>query len=122
MADYSKLVIGLGYGDNWMIINGFEVIDLKNENATCSTVPTYPVKFASPMAGLDVDNVPLVCGGVDKNYICRTECYKLNGSAWSLALQYLPHKMCNGYSYFSPENVAPGRIIYAGGSADKVQA
>jgi len=62
-----------------------EVLDIsENPSAipsSCSGIEDFPVIIRGAIGG-NVDSVPLICGGRDRNRKTTNDCYKLEGKTW----------------------------------------
>ena len=81
-----------------------EVIDFKNENISCETLPDFPIKLEAATGGLLFNSVPMVCGGLsfDPKLIIHSNCYIVG--------QEEPITSLNTARYFSASVVLNNRL------------
>ncbi len=98
------MVVG-GYADDHKPFNKVEIIDLSNQNLTCSPVPDFPyAEYGS--VGTYINNRALVCGGfnIDED-IYYSDCYSYEDNVSNhffytmvlLALQISPFYSRTGF-------------------------
>ena len=61
-----------------------EIVDLKNESFVCNKVPQFPQKVLGAAGGLIQGNIPLICGGFNKDLPKEVykKCYALKNKKW----------------------------------------
>ena len=59
-----------------------EIIDLEDKEARCTTLQDFPKGLAGAVGGL-VDNIPIICGGVDSDHDDSLDCYSLRGDKFA---------------------------------------
>ena len=75
----TKILVATGKRHSWDYSFQIEIIDLEEKEASCKTLQDFPKGLDGAVGGL-VDNIPIICGGVDSNEDDSLDCYSLRGN------------------------------------------
>lgn len=122
MSEYNKIMVGLGLTAlPWTLTDSIEIIDLEFSNSVCPVMAPYPLRSSSAAGGLNYDDMPMFCGGLDDFTKPIIGCKEYRNGFWVPNETFSMEKNKSGNSRFSPDNVGDGRIFFLGGADNKVK-
>jgi len=109
----SLILVATGYGESkrqWGNEKDLvQVVDL-NSNTLCSNLQRFPSKVYKATGGV-LNNIPIICGGYDNNYIQQNLCFAYEKSSQS----WLLHAKMNDRKLGASTAVINGALWVSGG-------
>merc|ERR1711963_182812 len=107
------ILVATGYGESkrqWGNEKDLvQVVDL-NSNNSCSNLQKFPSKVYKASGGV-LNNIPIICGGYDNNYIQQNSCFAYEKSSQS----WLLHAKMNDRKLDASTAVINGALLVSGG-------
>jgi hypothetical protein len=102
------LVCG-GFHKNQSMTPICEVINLKSSNSNCKNLPNFPVLVAGAIGGLGLKDTPIICGGLQIDYLSK-RCYSLKNKEWVSSYSMNSAKALSGVA-----QLQDGKLLVSGG-------
>lgn len=108
-------MVGVGRSENnkWTEV---EIVDLESSATNCLSLEDFPKPRYGAIGGLDFNDNPLICGGLESNDIkdSKQDCFSWRDSAWQVFSPLTEQRYYSAW-YPSPFPKESHKLLVAGG-------